>query len=81
MRIVLFAILAASAGQAAAEGSCTFTYNIYAKRIESTCTGVPAAPLGLNERAALQIGTYKQCVVAVEKVSPTQVKAKPAVCK
>ena len=81
MRLVLTALFALVAGPAAAQGSCTFVYNTVSKKIESRCQGIPAAPLGAEERLALVTGKVKSCVVQVERVSAKRVKPAPAVCQ
>lgn len=81
MRIALLALLAVACGPAFAEGTCTFTYNPYAKRIDSRCQGIPSMQLGVHERALLSSGKAKVCLVKVERVGPQQVRALPAECK
>ena len=82
MRIVLFALLALAASASAhAEGTCSFTYNPYAKRIDSRCQGIPTMQLGVTERALLSSGRAKVCVIKVERSGPRQVRALPAECK
>ncbi|MBI1943594.1 MAG: hypothetical protein HYS35_07990 [Betaproteobacteria bacterium] len=83
MRIALLALIAFFAGPAAAQGSgsCTFVYNVYAKRVESRCQGIPAAPLGSRERRALATGKVKSCVVEVIRVDAKRVKAQQPVCQ
>lgn len=81
MKFLLIALLALIAGPAAAQGSCTFVYNTVSKKIESRCQGVPAAPLGVEERVALISGRVKSCVVAVERVAAKQLQPAAPVCK
>ena len=69
MRAAVFVLLTLLAGSAAAQGSCTFVYNTVSRRVEMRCVGVPTAPLGVNERALLQAGKVKSCVVSVERIS------------
>ena len=81
MRLVLTALFALVAGPAVAQGSCTFVYNTVSKKVESRCQGIPAAPLGTEERLALVTGKVKSCVVEVERVSAKQVKPARPVCQ
>lgn len=81
MRLALIALFALVAGPAAAQGSCTFVYNTVSKKVESRCQGIPAAPLGANERIALMTGRVKSCVVEVERASAKHLKPAPPVCK
>jgi hypothetical protein len=81
MRIALLALLAAACGSAFAEGTCTYTYNPYAKRVDSRCQGIPQMQLGVHERALLTSGKAKVCLIKVERVGPRQVQALPPECK
>jgi hypothetical protein len=83
MRIIAFALLALVAGSAAAaaQGTCTFTYNTVSRKVEMRCTGIPSAPLGVNERALLATGRVKACVVEAERVGDTQLRLASPVCK
>lgn len=84
MRTIVFALFSLLAVPAFAEGTCTFTYNAYAKRIESRCQGMPgmpAAALGLKEQSMLRVGEVKSCVVRVEHVNPKKERAAKTDCK
>ena len=83
MRNLLSIALVLLAGEAAAQaiGSCTFTYNSIAKRVESKCQGIPGVGLPGDAQLALITGKYQACTVEVVSSGPKTITPQPPVCK